>query len=484
LEKVFMEAPAGVVVFSGPDFVFDLVNPTYQSFFPDRQLAGKPLLEALPELQGHPLLDGFRRTYTTGETYYGKEVYTQLARTPGEPLDESYWNFIGQARYDGQHQINGLLMFGFEVTEQVLLRKKVEESEQRLNLAVENVESGVYDTDLKTGKSIRSLRHAHIFGYGDNQGDWSLEQMQQHILPEDLNSTQKAYFKGLETGDINLKFRIRRLDGKTRWINILGKVNYNAQNEPVRIVGTTTDITDKVTLQRQKDEFISTVSHELKTPVTSIKAYGQLLKQSLQKAGDTRNNGFLTRMEVQIDRLVTLIRNLLEITRIEGGKLKLYSEQLRLDTFVLEIISELQLVTPGHQLIIKENEVPFILADPTRLSQVITNLITNAVKYSPKANVVEISVKKIDSMMVCSVRDFGIGIDQKEQLQIFERFHQAHKNPDAGLSLGLGLYIAKEIVEEAGGKIWLESEMGRGSTFYFSLPLNVIPEYNILDPIT
>ncbi|CAM3932292.1 PAS domain-containing protein [Mucilaginibacter galii] len=252
LEKLFMQAPAGVVIFSGPDFVFNLVNPTYQSFFPDRGLTGKPLLEAIPELHNHPLVDGFRHTFTTGETYYGKEVYTQLMRVPGAPLDDSYWNFIGQARYDDNHQIDGILMFGFEVTEQVLLRKKVEASEERLNLAVENVQSGVYDTDLKTGKSICSLRHAQIFGYPDKQQEWSLEKMLSHIVPEDLDYAREEHISGLEKGIINVQFRIRRLDGEVRWINIIGKVNYNNKNEPVRVVGTTTDITEKIAIQRQK----------------------------------------------------------------------------------------------------------------------------------------------------------------------------------------------------------------------------------------
>jgi two-component system sensor histidine kinase VicK len=413
LENLFNQAPAGIVIFSGRNLVFDLVNPIYQSFFPGRELLGKPLLEALPELRGHSLIDGFLHTYATGETYHGKEVSTRLERIPGEPLQESYWNFIGQARYDDNQEINGILMFGFEVTEQVLLRKKVEESEERLNLAAENVESGVYDTDLITGKSIRSLRHAQIFGYPDNREDWSLAQMQMHILQEDLTRTQQEYAKGLETGQINLKFRIKRLDGEIRWINILGKVNYNEQDEPVRIVGTTTDITDQVSLQRQKDEFVSTVSHELKTPVTSIKAYGQLLKRSLLKAGDSTNSGFLEKMDIQIDRLVTLIKNLLEVTRIESGNLSLHPESLQFDSFVLEIISELQVITPTHQLVITENRVPLITADPSRLSQVITNLVTNAVKYSPQASEVQIAVKEVDCMMVCSVQDFGIGIHSK-----------------------------------------------------------------------
>ena len=177
-------------------------------------------------------------------------------------------------------------------------------------------------------------------------------------------------------------------------------------------------------------------------------------------------------MELQIGRLEALIRNLLEVTRIESRKLLLHPEQLRLDSFVKEIISELQVIISTHQLIITDNEVPFLIADPIRLTQVITNLVTNAVKYSPKAKEVQIAIKENNGSIICAIKDFGIGIPIKEQPLIFERFHQAtHNNSNTGLSLGLGLYISKEIIVQAGGKIWVESEPGQGSTFYFSLPL-------------
>ncbi|CAM3932252.1 HAMP domain-containing sensor histidine kinase [Mucilaginibacter galii] len=192
----------------------------------------------------------------------------------------------------------------------------------------------------------------------------------------------------------------------------------------------------------------------------------------MKKAGDTANGTFLEKMELQVLRLEKLIRDLLEITRIESGKLSLHPEPLPFKEFLEQIISDLQLITNMHQLILTENSVLTITADPTRLTQVITNLVTNAVKYSPEGKKVEIAAKEENGFMICSVKDFGVGIAANEQSLIFERFHQvAGKNPNAGLSLGLGLYIAKEIVEEGSGKLWLESEPNKGSIFYFSVPL-------------
>jgi signal transduction histidine kinase len=246
---------------------------------------------------------------------------------------------------------------------------------------------------------------------------------------------------------------------------------YDKNNEPLRIIGTVTDVTEKKELEKQKDEFISTVSHELKTPVTSIKAYNQFLQRTLKSTGDEQSINFLVRMDVQINRLQTLIQTLLDITRVEQNKLRLEEDTLELNLLTAEVTADMQLITPSHKLDIIQNTAVKVKADRNRLIQVITNLITNAVKYSPDSNKVNISLTQEDDRALFSIKDFGIGIQQEHHSLIFERFHQAnHNNPQAGLSLGLGLYISKEIITKAGGQLWFESEVGKGSTFYFSLP--------------
>lgn len=469
LHKLFKEAPAGICVFEGPELVFRLVNPTYQSFFPGRELCDKPLLEALPELKGHPLVDGFKKVYQTGQTYEGRELLTKLRRRPDGPLEDSYWNFIAQARYNEEGKIDGILMFGFEVTELVLSRQRIQESEERLHLALENTYAGVFDTDLCTGKTVRSLRHAQIYGYKDNSEEWTVEKMLTHIFPEDYEMAQEAYKHSLQTGSLNSEYRIRRLDGALRCLNVIGKVYYDSGGNPIRIVGTAADITDKKALQRQKDEFISTVSHELKTPVTSIKAYTQILQKALTGAENAKNQNFLLRMGVQVSRLENLIGGLLDVTRIESGKLLLNCSIVDMNLLLSELIIDLQLITPSHKLIVKENTPVRVYADKQRLEQVITNIITNAVKYSPTADKVHISLSGQGQKCVCSVQDFGPGIPDDQKPFVFERFHQVNKT-DMNLGLGLGLYISSQIISLLGGKIWFESTLGEGTIFHFSLP--------------
>jgi PAS domain S-box-containing protein len=345
--------------------------------------------------------------------------------------------------------------------------------EERLNLAVENAEAGVFDTDLLTEKTFRSMKHSQIYGYRGNTQEWTLEKVREHMLPEDLVASNEAYLQSFYTGVLNHSFRIKRADGVTRWVNTTGKVVRDGYGRPVRIIGTVIDITDKKELEKQKDEFISTVSHELKTPVTSIKAYNQFLSRSLIGAENSQNRKFLERMDNQIDRLQTLIIDLLDITRVEQNKLALRQEALQLDILLEEVVSELQMITSGHRLLIIKNTPVAIISDKGRLTQVITNLITNAVKYSPSSDLVNIRLKKENGQAIFSIQDLGVGIPVEHQNAIFERFHQlGQENAQAGLNLGLGLYISKEIVQMAGGNLWCESEPGKGSTFYFSLPLN------------
>ncbi|HEY0057374.1 MAG TPA: PAS domain S-box protein [Pedobacter sp.] len=233
------------------------------------------------------------------------------------------------------------------------------------------------------------------------------------------------------------------------------------------------DITKKREMQKQKDEFISTVSHELKTPVASIKAYAQLLKRALAGIQNLDiPKGFLERMNKQISHLESLIKDILDISRIEAGKLDLKEEEFDISDVLNELISDLQVFTTTHSLNIKNNHRVTIKADKNRIIQAISNLVMNAVKYSSNSEAVEISSNVKDKFLIFSVTDFGIGIAEHQKQFLFDRFHQIERsNTGTGFNLGLGLYISKEIINRGGGELWLESKLGEGSTFSFSLPL-------------
>lgn len=232
------------------------------------------------------------------------------------------------------------------------------------------------------------------------------------------------------------------------------------------------DITDRKDIEMQKDTFIGIASHELKTPITTMKGYSQILEKSLLKQGNSKDKYLIQNINKQTDRLTELINDLLNTNKIQAGKLKFQKEGFDLNTLVAKIILDFQHSTETHQFV-KEGEINRqVYGDPGRVEQVLANLLTNAIKYSPKANKVIIRIESDKTNAIVSVQDFGIGVAKRDQAKIFERFYRT--NEKDGLKLGgfgLGLYIASEIIKGHNGKIWVESVKGKGSKFYFTLPI-------------
>ena len=238
-------------------------------------------------------------------------------------------------------------------------------------------------------------------------------------------------------------------------------------------VGFVLDRSEAKALERRRDEFISMASHELKTPVTSLIGYTQLLRSRFQKRGDEDSVHMLTRMERQLHRLTKLINDLLDVPRVQTGQLAYREEYFDLQTLVQEAVENMQEVTKSHRLLLESQEgsAP-VFGDRNRLGQVLTNLLINAIKYSPGADTVRISIETGQGRAVVSVQDFGIGIAEIHHKHLFERFYRAS---DAEINtypgLGIGLYISHEIIKRHHGQIWFESHKGEGSTFSFALPL-------------
>ncbi len=229
---------------------------------------------------------------------------------------------------------------------------------------------------------------------------------------------------------------------------------------------------DTLELMHKKDDFLSTASHELKTPVTSLKAYTQLLQMDAKESGDAKNEMMLGRMNTQIDKLTLLITDLLDTSKINNGKLAYKKSVLKLNELVKETVDQMQSVITSHKIIIEKNSSADIYADKERINQVLNNLLTNAIKYCPGCKKLIVNLETDNQNAIFSVEDFGEGIAKEEDDKIFDRFYRiSGKNLHTYPGLGLGLYISKEIIEKHHGKIWMESEIGKGSTFYFSLPL-------------
>lgn len=230
------------------------------------------------------------------------------------------------------------------------------------------------------------------------------------------------------------------------------------------------DVTERMELSQRKDDFIGMASHELKTPLTSIKTYVHLLLRRWEQAGDERSRTVLTKIDTQLNALARLIGEMLDITQMETGVLSFHEEVFDLTALVAEVVEGVQLTTERHQ-IHTQGEGPIqISADRERTGQVLTNLLTNAIKYTPQGGEVVVRYEVEEESIRLSVQDHGIGIPQEHQGHIFERFYRAVSEPHHTFAgLGLGLYLSAEIVARQAGEIWVKSQEGEGSTFFFTL---------------
>ncbi|MDT3404694.1 PAS domain S-box protein [Mucilaginibacter terrae] len=293
------------------------------------------------------------------------------------------------------------------------------------------------------------------------------------VLPDDVQVAADKFINDFKAQVVHESFfRITHLNGKIRWVVCTGNPQYNAEGIFKGYVGACVDITDQKQLQQQKDEFIGIASHELKTPVTSLKAYTQVLQTIFMREGDEKS-AMLGKMNNQIDRLTSLIGDLLDVTKIQSGRLQFNDDYFDFNQLITELVEDLQRTTSKHQIALELNTTGTAYADKDRIVQVITNLISNAIKYSPQADkiIVRTSLKN-NEINVC-VQDFGIGIKEDKQHKVFEQFYRVSGDKQHTFpGLGLGLYISSEIIKREGGRIWVTSVEGQGSTFCFALPVN------------
>jgi PAS domain S-box-containing protein len=245
------------------------------------------------------------------------------------------------------------------------------------------------------------------------------------------------------------------------------------QADPLQVVGFVLDDSARKELERRKDDFISMAGHELKTPLTALKLQTQLIKARLARQGLYEAAADLVRVEAPTGRLGKLIEELLDVSKIQAGWLEYVRETVVLDVLLRDLVTTMQQVHPTHTIVLHEPLPSLSLpGDRARIEQVFANLISNAIKYSPNARLIEFDIAVSADTVTVSVRDHGVGISQEQCKKIFERFYRGF-DPRRKMvpGLGMGLYIAAEIVKYHGGTITVESEVGRGSNFQVTLPL-------------
>ena len=293
------------------------------------------------------------------------------------------------------------------------------------------------------------------------------------IIPEDLKLVVERFQQAIQAKlQYEVEFRIDHADGTQHWCVALGQSQFNELGEFSGYIGSCTDITEHKELQNQKDNFIGIASHELKTPVTSLKGYAQVLERVLKKKGHEAEADMMRKMDAQLNRLTSLIGDLLDVTKINSGKLQFNDRTFELQPMLSELVQDMQFTTEKHTLIENFKPTGKTYADKERIEQVIINLLTNAIKYSPDANKIIIHLEQVNEEIIVGIEDFGIGISVDEKARVFEQFYRVTGKMQHTFSgLGLGLYISAEIIKRVGGRIWVESKESQGSCFYFSLPI-------------
>lgn len=296
----------------------------------------------------------------------------------------------------------------------------------------------------------------------------------QRIITKPIEELSVAAHK-ISNGNFNTKLSVSTADELGDLANSLddmsGKLKKYYRNLQEEVREKEKEIQRNKAFERQKDEFMSIASHELKTPVTSLKVFNQLMKNITEKKGDSEYAPYLNKMDKQLTRLAGLVATLLDVNRIQTGKMPFDKKFFDINQTIEDIVEVSQKTADKHTIILHGKVNQKVYGDEDRISQVLNNLIANAIKYSPDGGEVLITIINQKTTFTIQVKDYGIGIDKVHQEKIFDRFYRvAGKEETTYPGLGIGLYLSAAIIKRHDGKLEVESEKGKGSTFHLTLP--------------
>jgi PAS domain S-box-containing protein len=366
-----------------------------------------------------------------------------------------------------------------DITERKRAEAALRESERRLNLALDAAQMGTWDLDFATDTAVRSSRHAQIFGYSSPIPHWGIATFMPHVVPEDREQVERCFERAFATDVLDMQCRILWPDRSLHWIEAKGHVYRDQRGVPTRMLGTVVDITERKQKEQAlrravaaRDQILGLVAHDLRNPL------GTVLMQvsAMARRGpepERRNQRPIEIISRAARRMNHLIRDLLDVAQLEaGGGLRIERAQVSARDLVVEAMEVQRSLVSAAQLELEldvQGDLAEVWADRNRLLQVFDNLIGNAVKFSKAGGQVTIGAATRPHEVLFFVSDTGCGISPEGQAHVFERFWQAAEHAGR-LGAGLGLPITKGIVETHGGRIWVESTPGQGSTFFFTIP--------------
>lgn len=343
-------------------------------------------------------------------------------------------------------------------------------TQEYLGMALSQVSLGFWEVNL-TDNNFMSCTDQCKRNFGwDVSKRFSYEDMMGCILPEDLPGMQERVRTAIhDRQPYFAQYRVRHPDGNIRWIEAQGKVIFE-ENIPQKIIGTTVDITEKKDLETLRDEMLSVAMHELKTPLSAVKGSLQLLERHLQQQGDAQAVRIASRALGSTDRITRLLNEMYEPVLIRSKEIVLAKTDFDLRRLTEEVAENAGMLHTAYRIAIyaPAPEV-MVYADRYRIGQVLTNLINNAIKYSPGETNVEVHIQVSAAGTSVQVHDHGLGIPPEDRHRVFQKFYRSNP-PESIEGLGIGLFLCAEIILRHGGRIAVEDIPGPGTTIGFLLP--------------
>lgn len=515
LNSMVQISPIGMTILKGRDMVVEVANqPMLEIWNHSREeIIGRKLMDIFPELTDQPYPKLLQSVFDTGQPVKMPELEADIISPHGNK--HIYIDFSYDPLFDTEGNVDAIFATVIDITDTVEARKLIEQSQEELQSANEELTSTIEElaaaneeqitindelavtqdhlnsilTELASSESrFRFMLNAvpqqvwtstpqgaldyvnqvvcDDFGY--NQEEVVGHGWQKFIHPDDIGNCLKKWAASLKSGrEYIVEFRLKFADGIYRW-HLSRALPYIEDGSIKLWIGSNTNIEIQKENENKKDEFLSIASHELKTPLTSIKALNQLL----QRVKDPERLGsFLKKSSEHITRLERLISDLLDVTKINAGKMQYVMEPFNFGEMIRESVNVLQHSHPGYEIVLRNAVDVEYTGDQFRLELVMNNFISNAVKYSPDNKMVIVDSKLEQGNIIVSVQDFGIGIAEENLDKLFDRYYRVDNTAMRFEGLGLGLFISSEILKRHDGSFWIESEENKGSTFYFGLPL-------------
>jgi len=429
---------------------------------------GRPLSNISTNIKFETIIDDIKKVLAEG-CVISKEIETNNGK----------WYQIMTMPYVQQadHRNNGAIITFNDISELKRIQQELDVSSKTLSMAIDSAAMGIWSVDAQTREFIPSSRLKELFGFHADEPmtyEATIARIDSKYQGLVTNAVEAAINRG-QVCDVEFPL-IGFHDGKLRWVRANGNLTHDQDGKAGYFTGVMHDVTADKQDDIRKADFIAMASHELKTPLTTLQAYVQMLTAKAKKAGDNFSVGALDKAHIQVKKMSALINGFLNASSFEAGKIYLNEQPFEMNTLLKEIMEDMMLIRQSHPIAVTSDCNIVVEADRDKIGQVITNFLSNAIKYSPKGKQINVSCKENGDMVEVGVTDEGHGIAPHDQERLFDRYYRIESDQTQNVSgFGLGLYLSAEIIQRHNGKVWVESEMGKGSTFYFSLPLPQSP---------